>query len=84
MNASELHARRLNAKVVLTPQNGEKTSPIADGKVKRSGGDQNLRTSILTRDSPERGEEWEDLRGESDGSPPQDSLSGDGEARNDF
>ena len=38
----------------------------------------------MIRDSPERGEEREDLRGESDGSPPQDSLPGDGEARNDF
>ena len=36
-------------------------------------------------ENPERGEELEDLRIESDGSPPpQDSLLGDGEARNDF
>ena len=86
MDASELHARRLNAKEVLTPMKCEKfIFPVADGKVKISGGDQNLRTSTLIRDSPDRGEEREDLRGESDGSPPpQDSLSGDGEARNDF
>ena len=57
---------------------------IKDG-VKLSGGDQVLRTSTLIQDSSERGEEQGDLRGESDGSPPpQDSLPGDGEARNDF
>ena len=41
MDASELHARRLNAKEVLTPTGGEKFFfPIADGTVKlwmRSG-----------------------------------------------
>ena len=85
MDASENHVRRLNAKEVITPQNGEYfTFPIADGKVRLSGGDQVLRTSTLTRDSPERGEERDDLRGESDGSPPQDSLPCDDEARNDF
>ena len=40
MDASEIHARRLNAKEVLTPMKGEKiTFPIADGTVKISGGD---------------------------------------------
>ena len=59
--------------------------PIADGKVKLSGEDQILRTSILIRESPDRGEEREDLRGDWDGSPrPQDPLLGDGESRNDF
>ena len=38
--------------------------PIANGKVKLSGGDQVLRTSTLIRDGPERGEKREDLRGE--------------------
>ena len=52
--------------------------------MKLSGGDQVLRTSTLIRDSPERGEEREDLQGESDGSPPQDSSPCDGEARNGF
>ena len=46
MDASEIHARRLNAKEVLTPRNGEHfIFPIADGTVKLSGGDQLLRTS---------------------------------------
>ena len=37
---------------------------------KESEGYQLLRTSTLILDSPEQGEECEDLRGESDGSPP--------------
>ena len=45
--------RRLNAREVLTPQNGEKIFPIADGTVKLSGGDQVLRTSTLIQDSPD-------------------------------
>ena len=85
MDASGIHAWRLNGKEVLTPQNGEHfTLPIADGKVKLSGGDQVLRTSTWTWDSPERGETQGNLQGESDGFPPQDSSPGDGEARNDF
>ena len=86
MDAFEIHAGRLNAKEVSTLKNGELfIFPIADGKVKLSGGDQVLRTSTLICDSPERGEEREPLRGESDGSPPpQDSSPDDGEARFDF
>ena len=46
MDASEIHAGRLNAKEVLTSMSGEKFMfPIADGTVKLSGGDQVLRTS---------------------------------------
>ena len=51
MDASELHARRLNAQEVLTPMKGEKfIFPIADGT-----GDQDLRTSTLIWDNPDRG-----------------------------
>ena len=88
MDASELHARRLNAKEVFTPMNGEKfIFPNADGSVKLSGGDQVLRTSTLIRDRTDRGEEQGNVQGESDGSsssPLQDSSWYDGEARNDF
>ena len=88
MDPSELHVKRLNAKEVLTPMNGEKLNiPIADGTVKLSGRDQVLRTSTLIQDIPDRGEEQDNLRGESDGSsstPLQDSSWYDGEARNDF
>ena len=61
--------------------------PVADGTVKLYGGDQLLRTSTLIRDRPERGEEREDLLGESDGSsstPFQDSSPDDGEAKKIF
>ena len=45
VDASEIYAKRLNAKEVLTPMGGEKIMfPIADGTVKLSGGDQVLRT----------------------------------------
>ena len=55
MDASELHARRVNAKEVLTRLKGEKfIFPIADETVKLSGGDQVLRTSTLIRDHPDR------------------------------
>ena len=57
IDASEIHARRLNAKEVLTPMSGEKfVFPIADGTVKLSGGDQVLRTSTFIRDHLDRGE----------------------------
>ena len=79
MDASELHARRLNAKEVLTPMKGDSfIFPVADGTVKISGEDQDLRTSTFTPDRPDRGEEQDNLRGESDGSsstPRQDSSS---------
>ena len=80
-------ARRLNAKEVLTPMKGENIIfQIADGTVQISGAHQDLRTSVLIRDSADRGEE-QVLRGESDGlsSPLQDdSTLDDAEARNDF
>ena len=64
MDASEVHARRLNAKEVLTPQrNGDFMFPVTDGTVKAFGGDQRLRTPTLTGDRPERGEEQEILGG---------------------
>ena len=67
MDASELHARTLNAKEVLTPQrSGNIIFPVADGTVKIFGREQRLRTSTLTWDRPERGEEQEILQGKSD------------------
>ena len=80
MDASETRAKRFDAKKVITPQIGDFQS-ATEKKVKLLGGDQVLRTSTLIRDNPERGEVHEDLRGESDGSPPptrQDSTHGDG------
>ena len=90
MDASELHARRLNAKEVLTPQrSGNFIFPIAVGTVKIFGRGQRLRTSTLTRDRPERGEEQEILQGNSDewytpSHIQEDSIRDDEEVKNDF
>ena len=48
MDASEIYSKRLDAKEV--------TFPIADGRIKPLGGDQDLRTSTLVRHRPIRGE----------------------------
>ena len=90
MDASELYARRLNAKEVLTPQrSGNFIFPVADGTVKIFGGERHLRTSTLTRHRSERGEESEILDGNSDewyapSNHEEDSTRDDEEARNDF
>ena len=82
MDASEFHARRLNAKEVLTPMKGDNFMfPFADGTVQ-------VRTSTLNQEHPERGEE-EILQGNSNQwyAPPnheEDSTRDDEEARNDF
>ena len=87
MDASEIYSKRLNAKKVMFPkENGKFIFPVADGRIKLSGGDQELRTSTLIRDHPLRGASHVDFLGESEGSlpPPQDSLPDAGEAINDF
>ena len=60
--------------------------PIADGRIKPLGGDQDLRTSTLIRHRPIQGESHFDFLGESEGSlpPPHDSFPDAGEAINDF
>ena len=46
MDASEIHARKLNTKEVLTLMKNENfVFPVADGTVKTSGGDRRLRPS---------------------------------------
>ena len=48
-DASDLQARRLNAKEVLTPMKGDNfILPVADGTVKIFGEEQRLRTSIMS------------------------------------
>ena len=87
MDASEICSKRLNAKEVIFPKQGEFIFPIADGRIKTLEGDQELRTSTLVRQRPNRGEGHIDFLGESEGSPPplpQDSLPNAGEARNDI
>ena len=67
MDASEFHVRRLNAKEVLTSiKRRNFIFPVEDGRVKISGEDQDLRTYILIQDSPDRGEEQDNIRWESD------------------
>ena len=63
-DASELHARRLNAKEVLTPLSGEKfIFPVADGTVKLSG-----ENTHLNPGSPRPRRRESNLPRESDGS----------------
>ena len=86
LDALEIHARRLNEKEVLIPNNGEKIKfPVADGSHKLAGRDQVLRTPTLIQDDPARREEHNDvLQGESDGFRPTDHQAEDVEARDDF
>ena len=59
--------------------------PIADGRIKPFGGDQDLRTSTSTRQPPIQGESHVDFLGKSEGSlpPPHDSFPDASEAIND-
>ena len=52
MDASEIYSKRLNAKEVIFPKQGEFIFPIADGRIKTLGGDQDLRTSTSIRHRP--------------------------------
>ena len=78
--------KRLNAKEVIFPKQGKFIFPIADGRIKTPGGDQELKTSTMIRPRPIQGEGHVDFLGESEGflPQPQDSFPDAGEARNDF
>ena len=52
MDASEIYSKRLNAKEVIFPKQGQFIFPIADGRIKTLGGNQDLRTSTLVRHRP--------------------------------
>ena len=72
MDASEIYSKRLNAKVVVFPkEKREIIFPIADGRIKTPGGDQDLRTSTSIRERPIQGESHIDFFVESEGSLPQ-------------
>ena len=82
MDASEIFSKRLNAKEVrFSKENGKVIFPVADGRIKLIGRDQEMRTPTMIREHPFRGEGDVDFLGES---PPQDSLPNAGEATNDF
>ena len=70
----------------ISKKKGEFIFPVSDGRIKLSGGDQELRTSTLVRHRPIQGESNIDFLGESEGSLPQphDSFPDAGEAINDF
>ena len=87
MDASETYSKRLNAKEVILPKEiGQFIFPIADGRIKALGGDQDLRTSTLIRQRPIQGDSHIDFLGKSEGSlpPPHDSFPDAGEAINDY
>ena len=86
MDASEIYSKRLHSKEVIFPKQGEFIFPIADGRIKTPGRDQELRTSTLIRKRPVQGESNIDFLGDPEGSlpPPHDSFPDAGEAINDF
>ena len=86
MDASEIYSKRLNSKEVIFPKQGQFIFPLADGRIKTPGGDQELRTSTLVRPRPIQGDSRIDSLGESEGSlpQPQNSFPDAGEAINDY
>ena len=87
MDPSEIYSKRLKCKKGdISPRKWKFYFPIADGRIKLPGGDQELRTSTLIRQRPIQGERHLDFLGESEGSlpPPHDSFPDAGEAINDF
>ena len=52
MDASEINSKRLNAKDVIFPTESGIIFPVADGRIKLAGGDQDLWTSTLVRHRP--------------------------------
>ena len=88
MDASEIYSKRLNAKGsnISYEEGGKFIFPVADGRIKPHGGDQDLTTSTSIRHRPIQGESNIDFLGESEGSlpPPHDPFPDAGEAMNDF
>ena len=85
MDASEIRARRINAKEVLKPQRGGYfTFPVPDGTAKLSGRDHEFREPTLRREQFVGSEDLSgELPGEPEGPQPTEPKD-DAEARNDF
>ena len=68
MDASDIHARSLNAKEVRASKRGDEfIFPYTDGTVKLAGKSHEVGTSVQTRNRPDQGEEHRDeLQGEAD------------------
>ena len=86
MDASEIYSKKTQRERGDISQTRRIYFPIADGRIKTPGGDQELRTSTLVRHRPIQGESNIDFLGESEGSLPQphDSFPDASEATNDF
>ena len=83
VHASEVHARRLSAKVVLMPESCDSfVFPVADGSAKMAARDQVSRTSSSMQYHLSQGEDHNDvLHGELDGYQPPDQQTDDIETR---
>ena len=77
MDASEIYSKKTQCERGDISQT-RRIFPIADGRIKILGGDQDLRTSTLVRHRPIPGESNIDFLGKSEGSlpQPQDSFPG--------
>ena len=87
LDASEIHARKLNAKEVITPnRSGHLKFSLADGTAKLFGGDDGVRESTPRRNQPVRSEDLKkkDLQGISEKSQPIDETKDDAEACNEL
>ena len=85
MDASEIHARRLNAEEVLTPMKGDNfIFPVADEAATLSGRDHEFREPTPRREQLVRSEDLSgELQGEPEGVQPTGTKD-DAEARTDF
>ena len=86
MDETEVHARRLNAKEVITAHSNEICIfPVAEGTAKLSGRDHGVREPTLMRAQPVVSEDLrEELQGSSERSQPTDDTKDEAKARNDF
>ena len=85
LDVSEIHARRLNVKEIITPKRGDNfIFPISDGTAKLFGRDYGVREPTLRREQPLRSEDRrEELQRNSARSQPTETKD-DAEARNDL